>query len=89
MRKPASPVAAARGAIADRSVVHAVPTRSLISSESVGLHMASQRRCVTPLVLLLNRSGHSSAKSRKSPDASRSEWSCATPLTEHEPTMAR
>ena len=50
---------------------------------------ASQRRGVTPLVLLLNFSGHISWKSRKSPSESSREWRAATPLTEKLPTMAR
>ena len=32
----------------------------VISAASLGLHQASQRRGVTPLVLLLNLSGHNS-----------------------------
>ncbi len=46
-----------------RSVIQPSPMASVIVSASAGLDMSSQRRGVTPLVLLLNRSGYSSARS--------------------------
>ena len=53
-----------------------------------GLACATQRRGVTPLVLLLNLSGHRSTKSRNRPSFSSCECSAATPLTEKLPTIA-
>ena len=46
-----------------RSVTHSSPMASVISWASAGFASSSQRRGVTPLVLLLNRSGNISAKS--------------------------
>ena len=40
-----------------RSVIQPSPIASVISLESAGLHSSSQRRGVTPFVLLLNRLG--------------------------------
>ena len=51
------------------------------SDSTSGLHAATQRRWVTPFVLLLNFSGHKSEKSRNSPSRSNREWSSATPFT--------
>ena len=46
-----------------RSVIQPSPIFSRISADSLGLALSSQRRGVTPLVLLLKRSGKKSAKS--------------------------
>ena len=62
---------------------------SVISRDRAGLASSSQRRGVTPLVLLLNRSGNISAKSRSTRVRSRSEWIAATPLVLCVPTTAR
>ena len=62
---------------------------SVISSPGPGLASSSQRRGVTPLVLLLNRSGNISAKSATVLVRSSSEWMAATPFVLWEPTMAR
>ena len=40
-----------------RSVIQASPIASVIRGDRTGLASSSQRRGVTPLVLLLNRSG--------------------------------
>ena len=40
-----------------RSVLKPVPMRPAMSRESSGSHKSSQRRCVTPLVTLVKRSG--------------------------------
>ena len=56
---------------------------------SAGLASSSQRRGVTPLVLLLKRSGNISARSLTVVVRSSSEWIAATPLVLCEPTMAR
>jgi hypothetical protein len=58
-------------------------------SESAGFATSSQRRGETPLVLLLKRSGHISAKSGMRRAFTRSLWSWATPFTLCEPTTAR
>ena len=50
---------------------------------------SSQRRGVTPLVLLLKRSGNISARSLTVTVRSSSEWIAATPLVLCEPTIAR
>ena len=62
---------------------------SVMSFDSAGFACCSQRRGVTPLVLLLNRSGNTSAKSRSTRVRNRSEWMAATPLVLCEPTTAR
>ena len=62
---------------------------SVIVPASAGLASSSQRRGVTPLVLLLKRSGNISAKSLTVVVRSSSEWMAATPLVLCEPTMAR
>src|SRR5215471_9934863 len=46
-----------------RSVIHPSPMASVIVSDRWGFANSNQRRGVTPLVLLLNRSGYISAKS--------------------------
>ena len=56
-----------------RSAIHASPIASVMVLARAGLHSASQRRGVTPLVLLLNRSGKISAKSLTVVLRSRSE----------------
>ena len=62
---------------------------SVIVPASAGLASSSQRRGVTPLVLLLKRSGNISARSLTVCVRSSSEWMAATPLVLCEPTMAR
>ena len=62
---------------------------SVISWARGGLALSSQRRGVIPLVLLLNFSGHNSAKSRSTSFFRSSVCSLATPFTEQEPTVAR
>src|SRR4051794_9097231 len=46
-----------------RSVIQPSPMASVIARESGGFASSNQRRGVTPLVLLLNRSGKRAAKS--------------------------
>ena len=58
------------------------PMRLSSSAASGGLACASQRRGVTPLVLLLKRSGKSLAKSAKMDCFISSECRADTPLTE-------
>src|SRR5262249_1677136 len=72
-----------------KSVVHSLPMASVMVRESSGLHSNNQRRGVTPLVLLLKRSGNRSAKSLTVVVRSRFEWTAATPLVLCEPTIAR
>jgi hypothetical protein len=60
-----------------------------MSADNSGLAASSQRRGVTPLVLLLNRCGYSSAKSATTRVRSNSEWIAATPLVLCVPTIAR
>ena len=62
---------------------------SVIARESAGFDKCSQRRGVTPLVLLLNRSGNISARSLTVIVRSSSEWMAATPFVLCEPTIAR
>ena len=71
-------------AAAPRSVTQPSPIASVISRARSGLASSSQRRGVTPLVLLLNRSGNISAKSatRSGPqqlgvDLRPRRWCCA------------
>ena len=72
-----------------RSVIQPSPMASVIAPASAGLASSSQRRGVTPLVLLLKRSGNISARSLTVVVRSSSEWIAATPLVLCEPTMAR
>ena len=44
-------------------MIQSLPIASVISFDSAGLACCNQRRGVTPLVLLLKRSGNISAKS--------------------------
>ena len=67
-------------AFADRSRDH---------SSQPGFDWSSQRRGVTPLVLLLKRSGNISASSFTVVVRNSFEWTAATPLVLCEPTMAR
>src|SRR2546430_1853440 len=62
---------------------------SVIVWASAGLASSSQRRGVTPFVLLLKRSGNISARSLTVIVRSSLEWIAATPLVLCEPTMAR
>ena len=61
----------------------------VMARASAGLASSSQRRGVTPLVLLLKRSGNISARSLTVVVRSSFEWTAATPLVLCEPTMAR
>ena len=86
------PLSAASGwsfASSARSVIQPSPIASVMLEARAGLASRSQRRGVTPLVLLLNRSGYISARSLTVTVRSRSEWMAATPLVLCEPTMAR
>ena len=65
------------------------PIASVIAPASAGLASSSQRRGVTPLVLLLKRSGNISARSLTVIVRSKLGWIAATPLVLCEPTMAR
>ena len=60
-----------------------------IVSARAGLARRSQRLGVTPLVLLLKRSGKASARSRTVVLRKSSEWIAATPFVLWEPTIAR
>ena len=71
-----------------RSAIQPSPMASVMTLASGGFASSRKRRCVTPLVLLLNRSGNSSAKSGTTVFFSRSVWMAATPLVLCEPTMA-
>src|SRR3954471_24969888 len=88
-RKAASPASHFNPAISLKSVVQPSPIASEITLESAGLAISSQRRGVTPLVLLLKRSGNISAKSLTVVARSNCEWMAATPLVLCEPTIAR
>ena len=73
-----------------RSVIQASePKVSVMSARSGGLHIASHRRGVTPLVLFWNFSGHSSWNSRKMVSLMISEWMAATPLIVCDATTAK
>ena len=62
-RKPASSASGASRRSSARSVIQPLPMASVIASASAGFASSSQRRGVTPFVLLLNRSG----KARRDP----------------------
>src|SRR6266853_5750006 len=86
------PASAANGLIlrnSERSLIHPSPMASVIEPESAGFDKCTQRRGVTPLVLLLNRSGNISARSLTVIVRSNSEWIAATPFVLWEPTIAR
>ena len=87
-RKPASSASGERRSW-PRSVIQPSPMALGDRAASAGLASSSQRRGVTPLVLLLNRSGNISARSLTVVVRSSSEWMAATPLVLCEPTMAR
>src|SRR5580704_19327906 len=72
-----------------RSVIHLSPIASVIVSASAGFASNSQRRGVTPLVLLLNRSGNISERSLTVVVRNSLEWTAATPFVLCEPTIAR
>src|SRR6516225_4575929 len=63
LRNALSPASGLSLASCVRSVIQPSPIASVIVPESAGLHSRSQRRGVTQLVLLLNRSGKISARS--------------------------
>ena len=56
-----------------RSVIQPSPMASVITAASGGFASRRKRRCVTPLVLLLNRAGKSAAKSGTTVRVSSSE----------------
>ena len=64
------------------------PIAAEIAVESQGLASLSQRLGVTPLVLLLKRSGNTSARSLTVVLRKSSEWIAATPLVLWDPTIA-
>src|SRR5262245_47019238 len=68
-----------------RSLIQPSPMASVIVWDSAGFDKWSQRRGVTPLVLLLNRSGNISARSLTVVVRSSSEWIAATPFVLCEP----
>src|ERR1017187_621865 len=70
-----------------RSVTQPSPMASVMTAAGDGLASNSQRRGLTPLVLLLKRSGNIAAKSGTTRCFSNSECSAATPLVLCEPTM--
>ena len=72
-----------------RSVIHPSPMASVMTFASAGFASNNQRRGVTPLVLLLNRSGNIVAKSGTRRCLISSECNAATPLVLCDPTMAR
>ena len=72
----------------ERSVSQPSPTASCSSAASSGFASASQRRWVTPLVLLLNRSGYSSYHSCRAVSFNISVCRRATPLVEWVAKMA-
>ena len=61
----------------------------VMASASAGFESSSQRRGVTPLVLLLKRSGKRPARSLTVVVRNNSEWMAATPLVLCDPTIAR
>ena len=89
LRKPVSSASGLSLLSWPRSVIQPSPMASVIVRASAGFASSSQRRGVTPLVLLLKRSGNISAKSLTVVVRSSSEWIAATPLVLCEPTMAR
>ncbi len=62
------------------SVVHRSPMTCVIARARAGLASSNQRRGVTPLVLLLKRSGNISARSLTVVARNSFEWTAATPL---------
>jgi hypothetical protein len=71
------------------SVTQPSPTAAVSRVASFGLASRSQRRGVTPLVLLLNRSGNMAARSATVLVRRSSEWIAATPFVLWVPTIAR
>ena len=65
------------------------PMASLITDTRPSFASSSQRRGVTPLVLLLKRSGNISERSFTVVVRNNWEWIAATPLVLCEPTIAR
>ena len=88
-RKARSSASGFSFASVERSVIQPSPIASVITPASSGFDSSSQRRGVTPLVLLLKRSGNSSARSLTVTVRSRPEWIAATPFVLCEPTIAR
>ena len=71
-----------------RSLIQSSPMVLRISPDNRRLLSTSQRRGVTPLVMLVNFSGHSSWKSRSTSWVISRECSSATPLIEWLPTAS-
>ena len=88
-RKPRSSASGFSSARSVRSVIQPSPIASVIRRASAGLAMSSQRRGVTPLVLLLKRSGNISARSLTVAVRNSLEWIAATPFVLCEPMIAR
>src|SRR5207249_4227485 len=88
-RKPRSSARGSSLASSPRSVIQPLPMASVMMRASAGFASSSQRRGVTPLVLLLKRSGNISARSLTVVERRSAEWIAATPLVLCEPTMAR
>ena len=80
-RNSASSAAHFRRSRSSRSFSHAEPSFSVSSADRPGFACFSQRRTAMPLVTLVKRSGHSSAKSAKIVSRISRECSFATPLT--------
>src|SRR5215471_7611025 len=72
-----------------RLVTHLSPMASEIRLANLGFACSNHRRGVTPLVLLLKRSGYISARSLTVVVRKSSEWTAATPFVLCEPTIAR
>ena len=72
-----------------RSVIQPSPMAAVIVLARAGFASSNQRRGVTPLVLLLKRSGNISARSLTVTVRSSFEWIAATPLVLCDPTIAR
>ena len=88
-RKPGSPASGFSFVSSLRSVIQPSPIASVMALASPGLACSSHRRGVTPLVLLLKRSGNISARSFTVEVRNSFEWTAATPFVLCEPTMAR
>src|SRR5271165_3544059 len=84
-----SPANALRSLIRLKSVIQPSPITFVMAPDSAGLASSSQRRGVTPFVLLLKRSGNTSARSFTVVVRNSFEWTAATPLVLCEPTIAR
>src|SRR3989475_11354491 len=88
LRKPRSSARGSSLASSPRSVIQPLPMASVMMRASAGFASSSQRRGVTPLVLLLKRSGNISARSLTVVERRSAEWIAAKPFVLCEPTMA-